>query len=90
MSLPLLSDGSYLIASCLVPPRLVQPRPSPRCHLVGVLLVAVEFEALLGRRQVKAVVVFVAYGFLVSRNLWRKDPATHLCPASLSLTQGPV
>jgi hypothetical protein len=79
MSLPLLSDGSYLIASCLVLPRPVQPRPSRRCHLVGVLLVAVEFEALLGRRQVKAVVVFVAYGSLVSRNLWRRKTQQRIC-----------
>src|SRR5215211_1891509 len=58
-----LGDGPHLVVSCLVLPRPVEPRPSPRSHLLGVL-VAVELEAPLRRRQVKVFVSFLAHGSL--------------------------
>jgi hypothetical protein len=58
---PLSGDGPDLVVSCLGFPRPLQPRPSPRPHLLGVL-VAVEFEALFGRGQIQLLMLFLAHG----------------------------
>src|SRR5918995_5102775 len=60
---PHCSDGPDLVLSRFVLPRPVQPRPSTRPHLLGIL-VAVELEALLGRHQVQVLKSFLAHGSL--------------------------
>jgi len=75
--MPLPGDGSDLVVSCLILPRSAQPRPSLNPHLLD-FLVAVELEALLGKPQVQILVVFLAHGSLVSRNLLGKSQQ-HTC-----------
>src|SRR5215211_3353599 len=63
VSFALRKDGPDLVVSCFVVPRPVKPRPSACPHLLGTL-VAVEFEALLGRDQVQVLIAFLAHGSL--------------------------
>src|SRR5215208_4094937 len=53
-------DGSDLVVSCFILPRPVQPRPSASLHLLGVL-VTVELEVLLRRREVESFVQFLSH-----------------------------